>query len=184
MFSIKSVLRAESPTLEQKRIATWHKHIQLALVHNSTFHMSVKFLALWNQFSCSLGQEIWSWAIWIITWTCAVTPTWRFNFHNTCSKMLVWAKRVKTLGQLAFAVGQPVKISFLEWDESIWSFLHWEKWICFSPWWWAQPWWLALFLHVPYDAAFTGDDETLQRYVFRLLWLLWLHGECSDALNP
>ena len=42
----------------------------------------------------------------------------------------------------------------------------------------SQPWWLSSFLHARYDAAFfTGDGETLQRYVSHLLCLLWLHGE-------
>ena len=70
-----------------------------------------------------------------------------------------------------------------QWDESIWSFLHWKKWIWFSPWWWAQPWWLTSYLHVSCFARFIGDDETLQRYTFRLLWVLWLDGEHSEDLN-
>ena len=76
-----------------------------------------------------------------------------------------------------------VKIWHLWWDESIWYFLHWKKWIWFSPWWWAQPWWLTLYLHVSCSARFIGDDETQQRYTFRLLWVLWLHGEHREDLN-
>ena len=64
-----------------------------------------------------------------------------------------------------------------------WSFLHWKKWIWFSPWWWAQPWWLTSYLHVSCFARFIGDDETQQRYTFRLLWVLWLHGEHREDLN-
>ena len=33
------------------------------------------------------------------------------------------------------------------------------------------------------SARFIGDDETQQRYTFRLLWVLWLHGEHSEDLN-
>ena len=62
-------------------------------------------------------------------------------------------------------------------------FLHWKKWIWFSPWWWAQPWWLTLYLHVSCSTRFIGDDETQQRYTFRLLWVLWLHGEHREDLN-
>ena len=48
-----------------------------------------------------------------------------------------------------------------------------------TPWWWVQRWWLTSPLHAPHDAAFTGDDETQQRYGFHLLCVLWLHGECD-----
>ena len=66
---------------------------------------------------------------------------------------------------------------YMEWSSSqkgVWKFLtsvvrwihlvflHWKKWICFSPWWWAQPWWLTLYLHVSHTARFIGDDETQQ----------------------
>ena len=76
-----------------------------------------------------------------------------------------------------------VKIWHLWWDESIWYFLHWKRWIWFSPWWWARPWWLTLYLHVSCSAGFIGDDEIQQRYTFRLLWVLWLHWEHSEDLN-
>ena len=52
-----------------------------------------------------------------------------------------------------------------------------------TPWWWVQRWWLTSPLRALHDAAFTGDDETQQRYGFHLLCLLWLHGECDTALN-
>ena len=74
-----------------------------------------------------------------------------------------------------------VKIWHLWWDESIWYFLHWKKWIWFSPWWWAQPWWLTLYLHVSCSTRFIGDDETQQRYT-DILFVFFEYFDCTENI--
>ena len=80
----------------------------------------------------------------------------------------------------------PTSVRWIHWSLH-WSFLHWKKWICLSSWAHhlncAQPWWLTSYLHVSCFARFIGDDETLQRYIFRLLWVFRLHGEHREDLN-
>ena len=85
-----------------------------------------------------------------------------------------------------------VKITFLEWDESIRSFLHWKKCIWFSPWWWvACLIWCSFYwrwrnpttirfsslspLFALCSAAFTGSDVTYGWDVFHYLWRFGLH---------
>jgi hypothetical protein len=55
-----------------------------------------------------------------------------------------------------------VKISNLEWDESILFFLLDGKF---------KPWWLTSFLYLLYDVIFLEMAKTLQRYIFYLLCL-------------
>ena len=100
---------------------------------------------------------------------------------NVLSQMNRHQLHWRSLARPALAWMWKFPTSVVRWIH--WSFLHWKKWIWFSSWWWAQPWWLTSYLHVSCFARFIGDDETQQRYTFRLLWLLWLHGEHREDLN-